>query len=86
MQDYGYYIKPKNGSLLLFNSKNVKHGTIASSGFLQIGVALLTKKSILDSFERITTEMDEIRRAKEDKNKYLYNQILENLKMKKIKH
>ena len=53
MQDYGYYIKPKNGSLLLFDSKNVRHGTVASSGFLQIGVSLLTKKSILDSFEEL---------------------------------
>ena len=86
MQDYGYYIKPKNESLLLFDSKNVRHGTTTSSGFLQIGVALLTKKSILDSFERITTEMDEIRKAKEDKNKHLYDQILENEKMKKIKY
>ena len=86
MQDYGCYIKPKNGSLLLFNSKNVRHGIVASSGFLQIGLALLTKISILDSFERITKEMDEIRRAKGDKNKQLYDQILENLKIKRIKH
>ena len=86
MQDYGYYIKPKNGSILLLDSKNVRHGIVANSGFFQIGVALLTKKSTLDSLERITKKMDEIRRAKEEKNKHLYDQILENLKIKKIKH
>ena len=86
MQDYGYYIKPKNGSILLLDSKNIRHGTVANSGFFQIGVALLTKESTLDSLERITKEMDEIRRAKEEKQKHLYDQILEYLKIKKIKH
>ena len=75
----------QNGSILLLDSKNVRHGTVANSGFFQIGVALLTKKSTLDSFERTTKEMDEIRRTKEKKNKQLYDQILENLKIKKIK-
>ena len=50
-----------------------------------MGAALLTKKSTLDSFERITQEIDEIRRAKNKKNKHLYDQILENLEVKKIR-
>lgn len=50
-----------------------------------MGVALLTKKSILDSFERCTKEMDAIRTAKEKINKHHYDKILENLKLKKIK-
>jgi len=38
--------------------------------------ALLTKKSILNSFERITLEIDEIRRAKNKRNKHVYDDIL----------
>jgi len=36
-----------------------------------MGVALLMKKSTLNSFERIAKEMDDIRRAKKGKNKYI---------------
>lgn len=85
LQDYGYYIKPKAGSIILLDSKNVTHETIANSGFVQMGAALLTKKSVLNSFERITQEIDDIRRAKDKKNKHLYDKILENLRMKKPK-
>jgi len=42
-----------------------------------MGVALLTKKSTLHPFEKITKEMDEIRRAKMgEKNNLAYDQLL----------
>ena len=63
----------------------MKHGTIANSGFYQMGVALFTEKSTLDSFERTTKELDEIRTVKGKTNKRLFDQILNNLETKKIK-
>jgi len=86
LQDYGYYIKPKAGSILLLDSKKVRYGMVANSGFFQMGVVLFTKKSTLDSFERLVKEMDEIRRAKGKTNKHLYDQMLQNLEVKKIKY
>jgi len=62
--------------VLLLDSKRVLHGTIANTGFIQMGAALLTKKSVLNSFERITLEIDEIRRAKNKGNKRVYDDIL----------
>ena len=50
-----------------------------------MGVALLTKKSTLDSFERTTKELNEIRTVKGKTNKRLFDQILNNLGTKKIK-
>ena len=35
----------------------MKHGTIANTGFYEMGVPLLTKKSTLDSSERTTKEL-----------------------------
>jgi len=40
-----------------------------------MGAALLTKKSVLNSFERITLEIDEIWRAKNKRNKHVYDDI-----------
>jgi len=85
LQDFSYYIEHEARSILLLDSKNVKHRTIANSGFFQIGVAFLMKKSILDTFEKLAKQMENIRRAKDKKNKHLYDQIIENLKIKKIK-
>jgi len=45
----------------------------------------LTKKSTLDSFERITTKMDEIRRVKDKENKHIYDKFLEHSKLKKLR-
>ena len=63
----------------------MKHGTIANGGFYQMEVALFTKKSTLDSFERTTRELDEIRTVKGKTNKLLFDQILNNLETNKIK-
>jgi len=85
LQDYGFFIKPRNGSVLLLDSRYVKQGTLANGGFSQIGVALLTKASILNSFQRTTKELNEIRTSKDKRNKHLYDKILENSKFKKVK-
>jgi len=71
--------------VLLLDSRNVKHGTLANGGFSQMGVALLTKQSVLKSFERTTRELDEIRTTKDKGNKHLYDEILKNSKFKKLK-
>jgi hypothetical protein len=41
------YIQPRLGIVLLFNSTNICHGTVGSSGFWQLGVALFSKEIIL---------------------------------------
>ena len=41
------YIQPRLGTILLFNSRNICHGTIRSYGFWQLGLALFFKKIIL---------------------------------------
>jgi len=66
LQDYGYYIKPNIGSMLLLHSKKVRHGILVNSEFFQISI--LTKESISHSFERITQELHENRRVKEKKS------------------
>jgi len=85
IQDNGFFIQAHNGSMLLLNPRYVKHETLENSEFSQIRVVVLTKASVLNSFERITKKLDEIRISKNKRNKHLYDEILENSKFKKVR-
>lgn len=47
--DFGLFIKPKQGTLLIFKTSTIKHQTIQNDGYPQLGLALAVKTSILDA-------------------------------------
>ena len=47
LPDCGYYLKPRQGTVIFLDCSKIKHGSIENEGYKQYGVAITYKKSVL---------------------------------------
>jgi hypothetical protein len=66
------YIQPKPGTVFLFDSTHMYYGTIGSSGFKQMGIALFTEKIIYDKLLQYRETL-----GSHEVNMKHYNEIVE---------
>ena len=60
IHDYGVYIRPRNGSVLLLNTAKIRHGTMKNTGFTQMGSSMVTKGSVLKQCKKHMTKLQKI--------------------------